>query len=103
MPRLREREAFLSGPNHVLDALSEHWERERDGDRLHLERFQPKLEAGAGEEGEGGAIVFATPRRTILRLAFPGGEPQPKPGPYRGGERTPASVERNGRPVGMAA
>jgi linoleoyl-CoA desaturase len=23
-------------------------------------------------------------QRTILRLAFPGGEPRPKPGPYRG-------------------
>jgi linoleoyl-CoA desaturase len=22
-------------------------------------------------------------QRTILRLAFPGGEPRPKPGPYR--------------------
>ena len=42
-------------------------------------------------------------QRTILRLAFPGGGPQPKPGPYRGGERTLAPVERNGRPVGMAA
>lgn len=25
-------------------------------------------------------------QRTILRLAFPGGEPRPKPGPYRGSE-----------------
>jgi len=25
-------------------------------------------------------------QRTILRLAFPGGRPRPKPGPYRGGE-----------------
>jgi NADPH-dependent stearoyl-CoA 9-desaturase len=23
-------------------------------------------------------------QRTILRLAFPGGKPRPKPGPYRG-------------------
>jgi linoleoyl-CoA desaturase len=30
-------------------------------------------------------------QRTILRLAFPGGHPQPKPGPYHGGEDTPAS------------
>jgi NADPH-dependent stearoyl-CoA 9-desaturase len=27
--------------------------------------------------------------RTILRLAFPGGKPRPKPGPYRGGPRRP--------------
>ncbi|AHH99319.1 fatty acid desaturase family protein [Kutzneria albida] len=26
-------------------------------------------------------------QRTILRLAFPGGKPRPKPGPYRGGDR----------------
>jgi hypothetical protein len=24
-------------------------------------------------------------QRTIARLAFPGGKPRPKPGPYRGG------------------
>jgi linoleoyl-CoA desaturase len=41
-------------------------------------------------------------QRTILRLAFPGGKPRPKPGPYRGDDTTPRSVngkaERNGRP-----
>jgi linoleoyl-CoA desaturase len=31
-------------------------------------------------------------QRTILRLAFPGGRPRPKPGPYRG-ERTPVEPE----------
>jgi hypothetical protein len=25
-------------------------------------------------------------QRTILRLAFPGGKPRPKPGPYKGDE-----------------
>jgi len=30
-------------------------------------------------------------QRTILRLAFPGGQPRPKPGPYRGGESPPAT------------
>ena len=57
-PDWREREAFLSGPNEMLDAMTEHWEREADCDRLHMERFQPKLGLG-GEEGEGGEIVFA--------------------------------------------
>ena len=28
---------------------------------------------------------LATVQRTIVRLAFPGGRPRPKPGPYRGG------------------
>jgi hypothetical protein len=27
---------------------------------------------------------FGGVQRTILRLAFPGGKPRPKPGPYRG-------------------
>ena len=27
---------------------------------------------------------LGTVQRTILRLAFPGGRPRPKPGPYRG-------------------
>ena len=30
-------------------------------------------------------------QRTILRLAFPGGKPRPKPGPYRGDPDAPAS------------
>ncbi|MEX2193994.1 MAG: acyl-CoA desaturase [Thermoleophilaceae bacterium] len=29
---------------------------------------------------------LGTVQRTILRLAFPGGTPRPKPGPYRGGD-----------------
>ena len=56
-PDWREREAFVSGPGELLDALTEHWEVEADCDRLHMERFQPKL--GLAEEGEGGTIVFA--------------------------------------------
>ena len=41
-------------------------------------------------------------QRTILRLAFPGGRPRPKPGPYRGGDETSAPAPSgNGRvPVG---
>jgi hypothetical protein len=35
--------------------------------------------------------------RTILRLAFPGGKPRPKPGPYRGGDGESAATS-NGRP-----
>ena len=56
-PDWREREAFVSGPGELLDALAEHWEREGDPERLHTERFQPKL--GLAEEGEGGTILFA--------------------------------------------
>ncbi len=31
-------------------------------------------------------------QRTILRLAFPGGEPRPKPGPYRGEDTAPVAT-----------
>jgi stearoyl-CoA 9-desaturase NADPH oxidoreductase len=55
-PDWREREGFASGPGEMLDALAEHWEQHADPERLHMERFQPKL--GEWEEGEGGRIVF---------------------------------------------
>jgi hypothetical protein len=37
-------------------------------------------------------------QRTIIRLAFPGGKPRPKPGPYEGTdtEAAPAAASRNG-------
>jgi fatty acid desaturase len=41
-------------------------------------------------------------QRTILRLAFPGGKPRPKPGPYRGDEET-RSAPRDRAPVEAAA
>ncbi|HEY2601287.1 MAG TPA: ferredoxin reductase [Thermoleophilaceae bacterium] len=56
-PDWREREAFVSGPGDMLDAFSEHWEREGDSERLHMERFQPVI-GGDGAEGEGGTITF---------------------------------------------
>ena len=34
--------------------------------------------------------------RTILRLAFPGGEPREKPGPYRGSDAAPYAANGNG-------
>jgi linoleoyl-CoA desaturase len=41
-------------------------------------------------------------QRTIARLAFPGGKPRPKPGPYRGEDTEPASTNgshsRDGEP-----
>ncbi len=54
-PDWREREAFASGPGPMLDALTEHWEQAGLLDHLHMERFQPKLDA---ETGEGGSITF---------------------------------------------
>jgi ferredoxin-NADP reductase len=57
-PDWREREAFLSGPPELLDAMREHWEQEIGCDHLHIERFQPIIGEGDGEQGEGGTIKF---------------------------------------------
>ncbi|MDQ6606333.1 MAG: ferredoxin reductase [Actinomycetota bacterium] len=57
-PDWRDREAYLSGPAEMLDAFTEHWDQHGDCDRLHMERFQPKLGIGDAGEGEGGAIKF---------------------------------------------
>jgi ferredoxin-NADP reductase len=59
----REREAYVSGPSEMLDAFAEHWEQKSGKDRLHLERFQPKLGLGDAGEGEGGTITFLSSDR----------------------------------------
>ncbi len=56
-PDWRERDAFVSGPAELLDALIARWESDGDPDRLNLERFQPII-GGDSSEGEGGAIRF---------------------------------------------
>ena len=44
---------------------------------------------------------LAMVQRTILRLAFPGGKPRPKPGPYRGaGAPEPVTNGSSGPPTG---
>jgi stearoyl-CoA 9-desaturase NADPH oxidoreductase len=58
VPDWREREAFLSGPPELLEAMKDRWEAEGDPDKLHLERFQPVIGEGAGETGEGGTVRF---------------------------------------------
>ena len=54
----RDREAYISGPGDMLDTFSQHWDEHGDCDRLHMERFQPKLGLGEAGEGEGGEIKF---------------------------------------------
>jgi fatty acid desaturase len=41
--------------------------------------------------------------RTILRLAFPGGKPRPKPGPYQGGTQRPGETGARPEAVGAAS
>jgi stearoyl-CoA 9-desaturase NADPH oxidoreductase len=57
-----EREAYVSGPGEMLDAFTEHWEDRGDSQRLHMERFQPRLGFGEAGEGEGGQIRFLKSR-----------------------------------------
>jgi stearoyl-CoA 9-desaturase NADPH oxidoreductase len=63
-PDWREREAFCSGPGEMLDALIEHWEDNADPDRLHFERFQPKI-GGDANAGEGGEVNFLDSEKTV--------------------------------------
>ena len=55
-PDWQERDTYISGPSEMLDAMEEHWEQAGCAERMHMERFQPKI--GGGEEGEGGTITF---------------------------------------------
>jgi stearoyl-CoA 9-desaturase NADPH oxidoreductase len=57
-PDWRERETFISGPTDMLDAFAEHFEVAGLEEHFHMERFQPKLGLGDGDEGEGGTIKF---------------------------------------------
>lgn len=63
-PDWREREAFCSGPGEMLDALIEHWESNGDRERLHFERFQPKI-GGDANAGEGGTVHFLDSEKTV--------------------------------------
>jgi stearoyl-CoA 9-desaturase NADPH oxidoreductase len=57
-PDWRERDTYISGPTEMLDAFSDAYEAAGIEERLHMERFQPKLGLGDGDEGEGGTIRF---------------------------------------------
>lgn len=63
-PDWREREAFCSGPGEMLDALIEHWEANGDCERLHFERFQPKI-GGDANGGEGGTVCFLDSEKEV--------------------------------------
>jgi stearoyl-CoA 9-desaturase NADPH oxidoreductase len=51
-----ERETFLCGPAGLLEAMTEHWTRDGDPRRLHVEHFQPHAQVGEDERGAGGTI-----------------------------------------------
>jgi ferredoxin len=72
-PDWREREAFISGPAELLDALIDHWESDSDADpeRLSLERFQPII-GGEPGDGKGGSIKFL---KSEIEATSDGGTP----------------------------
>ncbi|MDX6400025.1 MAG: stearoyl-CoA 9-desaturase oxidoreductase, partial [Gaiellaceae bacterium] len=57
-PDWRDRESFLSGPGELLDTMFDHWEREGESDRIHMERFQPIIGTGDADVGSGGTVRF---------------------------------------------
>jgi ferredoxin-NADP reductase len=57
-PDWRDRESFMSGPGELLDTMFDHWEEHGDGDRVHMERFQPVIGTGDAEVGAGGTVRF---------------------------------------------
>ena len=57
-PDWRDREAFLSGPRDMIDAMEARWQAEGDPSRLHTERFQPIIGTGDAEVGSGGSVYF---------------------------------------------
>jgi ferredoxin len=55
----REREAFLSGPPEMIEAMRAHWEAAGVSEQLRVEHFQPYVgDGGAGGLGEGGTVRF---------------------------------------------
>ncbi len=58
VPDWTEREAFLSGPGDMLDALKEHWTTHGAEQHLSMERFQPRIGGDEVEAGAGGTIHF---------------------------------------------
>ncbi|MDP9094272.1 MAG: ferredoxin reductase [Actinomycetota bacterium] len=58
VPDWHEREAFLSGPGEMLDALKAHWVEHGVQHRLSMERFQPRIGGDEVEPGAGGSVYF---------------------------------------------
>ncbi len=57
-PDWRDREAYVSGPAAMIDALARYWEVHGDRARLHSESFGPATSRSVASHGEGAAIRF---------------------------------------------
>ena len=110
VPDWTEREAFLSGPGDMLDALKEHWHEHGAEQRMSMERFQPRIGGDEVEPGAGGTIYF---RVTDVKAECDGRTPDPRR--RRGGRRdscrsaagwasaTPASGDWRREPFAICA
>ena len=79
------RQAFVCGPESLLDFAVEHWASTGVGERLHLERFRPASALLTDESGGPATIRFATSGidaaagsgPTLLDVAEAAGVPAP--------------------------
>jgi ferredoxin-NADP reductase len=61
VPDLAERSTWACGPVGMLEALEEHWAAAGIADRLHTERFRPRVLV----TGEGGTVSFTRTGTTV--------------------------------------
>jgi ferredoxin-NADP reductase len=61
-PDWRERDVWVCGPGPLMDAAEVRWADADASERLHLERFRPRLLA---EPGEGGSVHYARSGTTL--------------------------------------
>ncbi|GAA2971058.1 NADPH oxidoreductase [Streptomyces lactacystinicus] len=66
VPDWAERETWACGPAGLLDAAEEHWTENGVRERLHTERFRPRI-AGDGDGGgsDGGEVTFSASGKTV--------------------------------------
>jgi len=58
----KDRDTWACGPGPMLDAFTEHYERQGREDHIHVERFNL---ATAGADGAGGAVTFGVGGPTV--------------------------------------
>ncbi|MGA5822746.1 ferredoxin reductase [Kitasatospora sp. NPDC094028] len=63
VPDWAERETWACGPAGLLDAAAEHWAEHGVPERLHTERFRPRIVVGGGDGG--GEVTFSTTGKTV--------------------------------------
>ncbi|MFF7588008.1 ferredoxin reductase [Kitasatospora purpeofusca] len=61
VPDWAERETWACGPAGLLDAAEEHWTGHGVRERLHIERFRPRIVVA----GDGGEVTFSATGTTV--------------------------------------